>query len=388
MDTVELLSRLVAFDTTSRNSNLALIEFVRDYLDGYGVASELVYDETGAKANLYATIGPSDRGGVMLSGHTDVVPVDGQDWSSDPFRLEERDGKLYGRGSADMKGFVACVLAQVPRLVKAALQTPVHLALTHDEETGCLGARRLVEVLAQQPVRPTMGIIGEPTEMAVVVAHKGKTSLRVEVAGKSCHSAYTREGVNAIEYAAELISYIRRQNQDVVEAGQLDQGYRVPHTTFHVGTIAGGTALNIVPASCRFEFEIRNLPDDDPAALLADIERYARDRLEPAMQAVDPDSGFHIEISSSYPGLDTATDEAVVTRVQQLLEPTGEQPGKVSFGTEGGLYYGALGVPLVVCGPGSIAQAHKPDEFVSRAQLATCERLLERLTSQLAQACN
>ncbi len=383
MNSRELLQKLLAFDTTSRNSNLALIDFVRDYLCAHGVDSTLVHDDSGAKANLYATIGPPDKPGVMLSGHSDVVPVDGQQWSSEPFELVERDGRLYGRGAADMKGFIACALAAVPALRATDLHTPVHLALSYDEEVGCLGVRRLIDMLEGLAPRPAMAIIGEPTSMALVIGHKGKRAIRVEVDGHACHSAYPSEGVNAVEYAAELIAEIRRIHARFKRHGPFDSDYRVPHTTLHVGSVSGGTAINIVPRQCRFDFEIRHLPQDDPERIIGEIQRYADEVLSAEMRAVDEHAGFRFTGLSGYPGLFTAADAQVVGFVRGLLD--GEAaPGKVSFGTEGGLFSQRLGIPAVVCGPGSIAQAHKPDEFVATSQLAACDTLLARLGAALA----
>ncbi|MEM7207804.1 MAG: acetylornithine deacetylase [Pseudomonadota bacterium] len=377
----DILEKLVAFDTTSRNSNLALIEYVQAYLQSFGVGSELVHDATGEKANLYATIGPHDKPGVMLSGHTDVVPVDGQDWSSDPFQLVEKDAKLYARGSADMKGFVACALASVPSMIEANLATPVHLAFSYDEEIGCIGVRTLIDMLQHQPVKPAMAIIGEPTSMQVVIGHKGKCAYEVEVVGANAHSAYTTEGVNAVIYAARLIQNIHDLQQRIIESGTKDSDYRVPYTTLHVGTISGGTAANIVPAQCRFDFEIRYLPQDDPIAIVDDIKQFAADKLIPEMRTVFADVDIRVIQKNQYPGLFTAPDADVVNFVKSLVDD--DSHGKVSFGTEGGLFSERLGVPAVVCGPGSILQAHRADEFVEIEQLDRCERMLSNLIERL-----
>ncbi len=377
MNSTEILERLVGFDTTSTKSNLGLIDFVRNLLDDHGIASQLVESDDRSRANLYASIGPDDRGGVMLSGHTDVVPTAGQDWSSDPYRLRAVDDLLFGRGSCDMKGFIACVLAALPQVTAQRLQTPVHLAFSYDEEIGCVGARRLADALAGFEVRPKIGIIGEPTSMQMVTGHKGKLSYRVTFTGLSCHSAYISSGVNAVEYAAELVAFIRAMNRRVQERELLDASYSVPHSTFHVGNIRGGTALNIVPSECSFEFEIRNLPQDDLDALAHEIRHYADDVLLPDMQARHPESAIRFVEISSYPGLHTPRDSTVIeyTRAVNPVDAFGDN---VSFGTEAGLFDG-IGIECVVCGPGSIEQAHKPDEFVSREQLAACDRLLENL---------
>jgi len=381
-DLLRLLTDLVAFDTTSRRSNLDLIDYVQHYLRGHGVDSELIFDETRCKANLYATIGTTDSPGVMLSGHTDVVPVDGQDWHTDPFSLVSRDGCFYARGSADMKGFIACVLAQVPQMTRRPLRTPAHIALSYDEEIGCLGVRRLIELMATLPARPMMGVIGEPTGMQVVRGHKGKQAFRVTVRGRSSHSAYPTSGVNAVDTASELVCYIRHLQQNIRVHGPFDDAYTVPNTTLHVGTIHGGTALNIVPEKCVLEFEIRHLPEQDTESLVADIRGHIATVLEPPMQAVDPEAGVEFEVLTRYPGLSTQTDAAVVSLVQSLLSDT-EGTQKISFGSEAGLFASELGIPVVVCGPGSIQQAHRADEYVSEKQLDRCMRFISKLTDSL-----
>lgn len=383
MKSRDLLADLISFDTTSALSNLELIHFVQAYLAAYGVAATLVHDESGQKANLYATIGPTNKGGVMLSGHTDVVPVKGQAWSSDPFTLTERDALLYGRGSCDMKGFIASCLAAVPALVQANLNTPVHLAFSYDEEVGCLGVRRLIDMLQGFAVRPAMAIIGEPTSMRLMIAHKGKRALRVKVTGQSAHSAYPTEGVNAVEYAAELVCEIRRIHAEFKQNGPFDSDYRVPHTTLHVGVFNGGTALNIVPNACQFDFEIRHLPEDQPDMIIQRIQTYAEQVLLTSMRAVAPQAQIEFEVLSAYPGLYTAPDAQVVQFVKGLLRPDTEV-SKISFGTEGGLFSEQLGIPAVVCGPGSILQAHKADEYLSVEQLAACDAMLARLQQSLS----
>jgi acetylornithine deacetylase len=381
MDAREMLARLIAFDTTSRNSNLALIEFVRDYLDALGVASELVFNEERTKANLYATIGPATGDGIMLSGHTDVVPVDGQDWHSDPFQLTENDGLLYGRGTSDMKGFVAVLLALVPEMVRRNLQTPLHLALSYDEEAGCLGARTLIAALQGRAERPRLCIIGEPTEMRVVNGHKGKQSLRVHVHGHEVHSSLTHLGVNAVEAAADLVAQLRRMARRKREEGPFDHEFAPPYTTIHTGIISGGTALNIVPRECHFDFEMRLLPSEPAEPLIDELRNYAATHLLPEMQAVQPQTGIQFEPLNSYPPLSALPDDEVT---QLALAVTGANgTGKVGFGTEGGLFQ-AAGIPTIVCGPGSIEQAHKPDEFVAPAQLAACDTMLRRLLDRVS----
>ena len=380
---MSILADLIGFDTTSRNSNLELIRYVENYLSQHGVQSTLVHDDSGHKANLYATIGPAELGGVMLSGHTDVVPVDGQRWASDPFVLEPIDDKVFGRGSADMKGFIACVLEWVPEMVAASLTTPIHIALSYDEEVGCIGVRRLLDLMEKMPVVPSMAIIGEPTNMEIVVAHKGKRGIRVNVRGASAHSAYPTEGVNAIEVAAQLIAHISEVQQDIEKNGPFDPGYRVPHTTLHVGTVRGGTALNIVPNECSFDFEIRHLPEHEIDPLIDTVQRYARDNLEPTMRLKNPDCGIDFTELFGYPALFTAPDAPVVAFVRSLLE-CDRAVEQISFGSEAGLFSRRIGIPAVVCGPGSILQAHRPDEYVSIEQLETCRTMLRRLVESLS----
>ena len=379
---IEMIKKLVAFDTTSRNSNLALIDFVRDHLESCGIETILVPDDTGKKANLYGTIGPDDKPGIALSGHTDVVPIDGQDWSSDPWDLVERDGRIYGRGACDMKGFLGCVLAAVPQFRRTRLKTPIHLLFSFDEEVGCLGVRRALKVLQDLPVRPKGCIIGEPTMMQVAIAHKGKKSMRAHVHGKECHSSLAPKGVNAVEYAAEAVAYLRRMGRRFAAEGPFDPDYDVPHTTVHTGVIHGGTALNIVPKDCQFVFEFRHLPVQDPEALYAEFKRFVETELQPEMKKIAPETGFGFEQISAFPGLDTAEDAEITTLAKGLALANGTT--KIAFGTEGGLIQEAA-IPTVVCGPGSIEQAHKPDEYCDLGQIVQCEAFLERLREKLAQ---
>jgi acetylornithine deacetylase len=373
----DLIRSLVAFDTTSRESNLELIDFVEAYLNDLGVECLRVYDDDKRKANLYATLGPQDQSGILLSGHTDVVPVDGQDWTSDPFCVREADGRLYGRGTADMKGFIAIALAFAPKMLERGLKTPIHFAFSYDEEVGHLGARRLIEIIRGMPVQPAMCIVGEPTGMEVVIAHKGKRKVRVKVRGLEMHSSLAPQAVNAIEYAAELIAFIKGLARKIEREGPFDRMYDLSHSTIQVGLIQGGIALNIVPNACVFDFEIRHLPDDDPAARIAEIEAHAREVLEPMMQAVSPETGFEFVDLGTNPGLEIDPGADIVALVKRLTGRNSHT--KVAFGTEAGLFQERAGIPTVVCGPGHIAQAHKPDEFISLEQLAKGEDFMRKL---------
>ncbi len=379
-ETRAMIERLIAFDTTSRNSNLELIHFVRDYLAGLGVEASLVHDAEGRKANLYATLGPTDRPGIALSGHTDVVPIDDQDWGRDPWQVSEHDSRLYGRGTSDMKTFIAVALAHTPRFLESELQTPIHLCFSYDEEIGCKGVPRLLDFLASQPVKPAMCIVGEPTEMKVITGHKGKKSMCCHVRGKEAHSSLAPYGVNAVNAAARVVGHLADMAARKAAEGPFDPDFDVPHTTVHTGTIEGGTQLNIVPGHCRFEFEFRYLPQDDPEALLAEVQRYAEENVAPAMQAIDPATGFTWEQISGFPGLNLAPGEEVIELAKALSG--GNDTGKVAFGTEAGLF-DQSGIPAVVCGPGSIDQAHKPDEFITLEQVALCERFMDRLEERL-----
>jgi len=382
MTSRELLEHLVAFDTTSRESNLALIDFVRGYLSELGVNCELIHNDERSKANLYARLGPAGSGGVMLSGHSDVVPVDGQNWSVPPFVLTEHDGKLYGRGTADMKGFIACVLAAVPHFLAQPLAQPLHLAISYDEEVGCLGVRTLLDALSRRPEKPDICLIGEPTELKPVVGHKGKLAVRCEVQGAACHSAYAPQGVNAIEYAAKLIHHLTLMGQRLTAPERQDARFDPPFTTVQTGVIQGGRALNIVPADCVFDFEVRTLPQDDAQAVALELERYAQRELLPQMHAVNRDTAIRFSPISGYPALYTAAHSAAARLLAHLTGS--EDYSTVAFGTEGGLFHQA-GIPSVICGPGSMAQGHKPDEFIAVEQLDACDALLRRLAAWMCQ---
>ncbi|KAA2238351.1 acetylornithine deacetylase [Salinarimonas soli] len=377
---VSILSTLVAFDTTSRNSNLAIIDWIESYLTPRGFRCERIYDATGTKANLLASIGPEDVPGYVLSGHTDVVPVDDQVWTSDPFVLRADGGRLYGRGACDMKGFLAVCLAAADAMAEKPLAAPLHLAFSYDEEVGCVGARGLVERLAERAVRPQACFVGEPSGMGVVIGHKGKRSVQARVRGLTCHSSLAPEGVNAVHYGALVVAEIQRIADELAESGARDALYDVPFTTGHVGVMRGGTALNIVPDSCEIVFEFRAVGADDPDALVARVVEHARTRLEPRMHAVDPATGIDFETYAGFPGLDTPPDAPVVTLAKTLAARN--EHSKVAYGTEAGLFSEIAGIPTVIIGPGSIEQAHKADEWIETAQLETCARFVARIVER------
>ncbi len=379
--TAAMLARLVGFDTTSRNPNLELIGFVRAWLDQHGVPYRVSTDPSGAKANIHAIIGPQVQGGVALSGHVDTVPVDGQAWSADPFALRAEGGKLYARGAADMKGFVAACLAAVPDLARRKLRQPVHLFITHDEETDMAGARGLVEDLAASGLRPAMCIVGEPSLMQPILGHKGRLALRVIARGKPGHSSEPARGVNAIAAAAEAIAYLNAEAKRFATQGPFDPNFDPPYTTVHVGTIQGGTILNIIPERCEFVMEWRTIPSDDFFAQVERLRAHVAAAIEPAMKAVDPACGFSLEVMNWIPGMALPGSHGLADMVKQL---TGSNSmGYVSYGTEGGLYEQA-GIPTIVCGPGNIAQAHQPDEWIEQSQLDACDAFIRRLADRLS----
>lgn len=376
----DLLATLVAFETVSSATNLPLVDHVEAYCRRHGAAVERVTDETGEKAALWVTVGPADRQGYVLSGHSDVVPVEGQDWTHDPFRLTAIDGRLYGRGTSDMKGFLAVCLALLPEMAAAPLTRPLHLAISYDEEVGCLGVRPLIARMRERGVKPLGCFVGEPTGMAVVIGHKGKYGAKVTFRGRACHSALAPTGVNAIEYAARFIERVRLTAEDLSRDGVRDELYDVPHTTGLTALVQGGTALNIVPDRCTVGFEFRAIACDDPRGLAETVLAFARDVLVPEMQARDPSCGIAVEPVIDYPGLDIAPDAPLVTVAKRLAGRNGH--AKVSYGTEAGLFQSLGDVPSVVIGPGDIARAHKADEYVETRELADCAAFLRRLIAE------
>ena len=377
------IEKLISFDTTSRLPNLGLIETVRDHLKAAGIESILTYDASHQWANLFATVPAHDGatdGGIVLSGHTDVVPVDGQQWDSDPFKAEVRDGRLYGRGSCDMKGFIGTIITLLPQMQAARLAKPLHFALSFDEEVGCAGAPLMIAELQKRGVRPEGCIVGEPTSMRPIIAHKGINAYRCCVRGQAAHSSLTPKGLNAIEYAARLICHIRDVADRFRAAGPFDELYDVPFTTAQTSTISGGNAINTVPAHCEFQFEFRNLPTMDPQRIIEQIESYARDTLLPQMRREHADAAIEISKIAAAPGLD-ASEQAAITQLVRALTAD-DRKHKVAYGTEAGLFQRA-GVPTVVCGPGNIEQAHKANEFVSLEQVAACESFVRKLINSL-----
>ena len=373
----EILRRLVAFDTVSANSNLALIDWVVEYLQGHGIAADLTFSNARDKANLFATIGPADAGGgVILSGHTDVVPVVGQPWDSDPFALVERDGRLYGRGTADMKSFIAIALALVPEFKARPLKRPLHLALSFDEEVGCFGAPHLIESLPRGAARPSLVIVGEPTNMAVANAHKGCHVFATAVTGLAAHSSAPQRGVNAILAASEIIQFIAGLASEARAASRPESGFEPPYTSFNIGTIAGGTAMNIIPRDCEFTWEFRPLPGEDTAAIRDRIDRFIAADLLPRLRRVHPGADVTTRALASIPGLVAQPGSPAEELARQLTGAN--QSTVVAYGTEAGLFQGA-GIPAVICGPGSMEQGHQPNEFITIEQLEAGTAFQRRL---------
>jgi len=375
-----ILTDLIGFDSVSSRSNLPVIEWIEAFLSDRGVSSVRYPDKTEPKANLVATIGPADVPGYILSGHTDVVPVEGQDWTVDPFAGDIVGERLYGRGSSDMKGFVACVLSRVDAMLAAPLSKPLHLVFSYDEEVGCVGVRVALEGLAEWPVKPLGCFVGEPTDMDVVVGHKGKRSVRVEITGKTGHSSLAPNFVNAAEYGARLTTFISDIGRELASGGARDELYDMPHSTAHVGVLRSGTQLNIVPDQCVLDFEFRVVAADDADALVDRVKAFAETELVPAMQAVAPETGIVFTDLSEIPGLDTDPSEDIIVVAKRLAGRNAHS--KVAYGTEGGLFTKMAGIPTVVIGPGRIDRAHKADEFVLLSELDQCCGFLDRLIAE------
>jgi len=371
-----MLSRLVSFDTTSRGSNLELISFVEDYARSYGLAPRRIPNPEGTKANLLISIGPQEPGGIILSGHTDVVPVDGQDWHTDPFAMVEREGKYFGRGTSDMKAFSAVILSLLPELTRQPLKTPVHIALSYDEEVGCLGVRPMIADIVKSVPMPRLAIIGEPTDMKVVNAHKGIRSFRTTVTGREAHSSQTDKGVNAVMVAAELIMHLAKLAEVMRRRGDPSGRFDPPYTTVQSSTIEGGTALNILARHCLFQWEFRYLPGTSQDEILDAFNAHAANEVLPRLKAIAPEADIVTKPRAHVPAL-VATDGCPAEALAKQL--TGRNHAEaVAYGTEAGLFQEA-GIPSVVCGPGNIQQAHKPNEFIEISQVAACEQFIRKL---------
>lgn len=376
-----MLERLIAFDTTSRNSNLSLIAFVEEYLSGHGVATWRVPNADETKSGLIARIGPDAPGGVVLSGHSDVVPVDGQAWSSDPFTLTQRGTRVFGRGTSDMKSFAACVLALVPELLSQPLTRPLLFVLSYDEEIGCLGASPLAAALHAHGFKPSAAIIGEPSSMRVVNAHKGIRAFHTEVTGHEAHSSNTHKGVSAVMVAAELIMELKRLGDEMAARGDASGRFDPPFTSVQASVIRGGTALNILAKQCRFSWEYRSLPDTDEEEVAKRFTAFAQETVLPRMRAISPDTDIVTVARSTVPALRPLADSPAETLALSVAGQNGAEA--VSYGTEAGIFQNA-GIPSVICGPGDIAQAHSPDEFIEISQIESCTAFLKRLGVRLS----
>ncbi len=384
ISTREILERLISFDTTSRNSNLELMSYVQQLLNDNNIESQLLFNKQQSKANLYATVGPQQLSGVMLSGHTDVVPIDDQHWTQSPFKLTELHDRYYGRGTCDMKGFIASALKACIVASKRELKTPLHLALSYDEEIGCVGVQSLIDMLAGAPIKPAMCIVGEPTELKVATKHKGKTSLVARCIGTEAHSSLAPKAVNAIHLATDLINVLREKQIQIADSysAQNQNNDGVPYTTVHVGRVLTDQALNIVPSLCTVHFEIRHTASDDPLRILDDIKHSTNAIVDRARQKASS-ARIEFEITNAYPGLNTEDNAQVVEFVKSLIDSG--STCAVAFGTEGGLFSTKAGIPTVVCGPGSMEQGHKPDEYIEISQLHQCDAMLHKLVRCLSQ---
>ncbi|MCT7375754.1 acetylornithine deacetylase [Chelativorans salis] len=378
--TRQILADLVAFPTVSADSNLQLIDYAAEILGDAGARLSVHQDEAGTKANLFATLGPEGDGGIVLSGHTDVVPVEGQEWTSDPFALREADGRLYGRGTCDMKGFIACCLAMAPVFAQKPLKRPLHFAFTYDEEVGCFGARALMDELARAEIRPAAAIIGEPTLMRIIEGHKGCYEYTTEFRGLEGHGSDPGRGVNAVEYAVRYVSRLMALAEELKVRAPAESRFHPPWTTLQVGLMQGGAARNVIPGHCTVEWEMRPVQEGDAAFVKDDIQAYIDQVLRPAMKIVSEDADIVTHVVGEVEGLEPVAQSEARRIVSELTGLT--EAEVVAFGTEAGLFQSA-GISAVICGPGSIEQAHKPDEFVSVEQLSACLGMLERLRPKL-----
>ena len=381
LNTIDILENLISFPTVSRDANIGLIEYVAKIIECEKVKPVIIKNNENTKANLFASIGPENSEGIMLSGHTDVVPIDGQNWSKPPFECTYENGLYFGRGTADMKGFVASAINSFIKAKSLNLKKPLYLALSYDEEVGCLGVRSLIDLVKELKFKPSMCIVGEPTLMSIATGHKGKTALRAECEGVEAHSALAPKGTNAIYLACDLINEIRNIQNEIATDGIKDYDYDIPYTTLHVGKISGGIVLNIVPNKSTVDFEIRNLAEDDPNKILNELKNKISLLLKKINKKA-PNANIKINITNQYPGLNTQINAEIVAFVSSL---TGKNNTiKVAFGTEGGLFDTELDIPTVVCGPGSMDQGHKPDEYVSKQQLELCDLMLANLIKRMS----
>ena len=378
---IDMLGRLIAFETVSAKSNKSMIDFIAGYLDGHGISCNMAPNEEGSKVDLIATVGPMVEGGIVLSGHTDVVPVEGQAWLSEPFQMMEKDGLLYGRGACDMKGFIAVVLALVPDMLEMDLKRPLHLVFSYDEEIGCLGAPSLIARMIKDVPMPQAAIIGEPSSMKLVNAHKGVLVFETVVTGSPAHSSQTHNGVNAIDMAAECIRFLKSRAEKFKENGSQDERLHPPYNTLSISMIEGGTALNIIPEECKFTWDCRSIGIGDGDLLVKDFDRYCNEQILPPMKEINADVNIVTCMSAAIPPLTPSDDNPAEALVRQL---TGQnQAFGVAFAAEAGMFQEA-GVPSVICGPGSVDQAHQPNEYIEIAQIDACTEFIRQIANWAA----
>ena len=378
LSSIEILEKLISFPTISKTPNIELINWVSELLGSFGIRSTILRNEDGSRANLFATSSDTLEPGIMLSGHTDVVPTDGQNWHTNPFELKQSGGKLFGRGTADMKGFCASAIRIMCEASKKKLNTPLHLALSFDEEIGCIGVRSLIEMLKTSPVKPKMCIVGEPTLLAVASGHKGKIALQTTCKGIEGHSALAPLALNALHLGTDFVNIIREVQKEIINKGNEDNDYDVPYTTLHVGKMNGGVALNIVPNICTIDWEIRNLANDSTETILTRVKELVELNLQ---EYKNPEAEIFWQETFSYPGLGTDINSEIINFVRSLTGTNNTI--KVAFGTEGGLFHKEVGIPTVVCGPGSMLQGHKPNEFITVEQMNRCDLMMANLLTSL-----
>ena len=373
LEYIEVLEKLISFDTTSYKSNLPLINYVKQYLNHKNIDITVNHNEDQNKANLFITTGPKDTAGILLSGHTDVVPVEGQNWDTDPFKAVLKNDNIYGRGTADMKGFIACALVIMKAAADKPLSYPLHLCLSYDEEIGCVGVRHILKQISSLIIPPRVVIIGEPTLMDVATSHKGKAVFQVNCYGMEGHSALAPNYCNAIHVASQFVQSLIQSQDFIAKEGHLDKGYDIPYSTIHVGTISGGKALNMVPNLCQLDYEIRNVAEDS----ISVIQKHILNSFTHG----GTEYSYDVQSMNQYPGLITSPTHQEVKSLQDLLPNSGTT--KISFGTEAGLFQQHFDSPILVCGPGSIEVAHKPNEYIAISQLSACSNLLNRLVETL-----
>ena len=378
LSSIEILEKLISFPTISKTPNIELINWVSELLGSFGIRSTILRNEDGSRANLFATSSDTLEPGIMLSGHTDVVPTDGQNWHTNPFELKQSGGKLFGRGTADMKGFCASAIRIMCEASNKKLNTPLHLALSFDEEIGCIGVRSLIEMLKTSPVKPKMCIVGEPTLLAVASGHKGKIALQTTCKGIEGHSALAPLALNALHLGTDFVNIVREVQKEIINKGNEDNDYDVPYTTLHVGKMNGGVALNIVPNICTIDWEIRNLANDSTETILTRVKELVELKLQ---EYKNPEAEIFWQETFSYPGLGTDINSEIINFVRSLTGTNNTI--KVAFGTEGGLFHKEVGIPTVVCGPGSMLQGHKPNEFITVEQMDRCDLMMANLLSSL-----